>query len=160
MIASASGAGKTTLAQELARPLNAPCHELDALNHGPGWIEATRHELRAAVEPLIAEERRVLDGAYRGKLGDLVFAAADTVVWLDLPMHTWLPRLVRRTMRRIVKREELWNGNRETLHDAIWGRDALIPFVLRNFPRRRRLYLTELAAFPVVRLRSSCEVED
>ena len=101
----------------------------------------------------------MIDGAYRGKLGDLVVAAADTVVWLDLPMRTWLPRLLRRTARRIVRREELWNGNRETLRGAIWGRDALIPFALRNFPRRRRLYPTELAAFPVVRLRSSREVQ-
>ncbi len=80
-------------------------------------------------------------------------------MWLDLPLRTWLPRLVRRTTRRVVRREELWNGNRETLRDAIWGRDALIPFALRNFPRRRRRYPAELAAFPVVRLRSSREVE-
>ncbi len=63
VISSASGAGKTTLALALARRLNAPCHELDALNHGPAWTEATPDELRAAVEPLIATERWVLDGA-------------------------------------------------------------------------------------------------
>ena len=40
-----------------------------------------------------------------------------------------------------------------------WGRDALISFALRNYPRRRRFYPTELAAFPVVRLRSSREVQ-
>lgn len=159
LISSASASGKTTVAKELARRLDAPCYELDALNHGPGWTEATPAELRAAVEPLVAEERWVIDGAYRGKLGDLVLAAADTVVWLDLPMRTWLPRLLRRTAGRIIRREELWNGNRETVRGALWGRDALIPFALRNFPRRRRLYPAAFARYPVVRLRSTAEVE-
>ena len=159
LVSSASASGKTTLARELARRLCVPCHELDALNHGPGWTEATERELRAAVEPLVAGERWVIDGAYRGKLGDLVLAAADTVVWLDLPMRTWLPRLVRRTTRRIVSREELWNGNRETVRGALVGRDALIPYALRNFPRKRRVYPIELASYPVVRLGSAAEVE-
>jgi hypothetical protein len=159
VISTASASGKTTLAREVARRLGLPYHELDALNHGPGWTEASPHELRAAVSPLVATERWVIDGAYRGKIGDLVFDAADTVVWLDLPLRTWLPRLVRRTAGRIIRREELWNGNRESLRGAIWGLDALIPFALRNFPRRRRLYPVELARYHVVRLRSTKEVE-
>ena len=159
LVSSASASGKTTLGRELARRLDAPFHELDALNHGPGWTEATEAELQAAVEPLVAGERWVIDGAYRGKIGDLVLAAADTVVWFDLPMRTWLPRLLRRTVRRIATGEELWNGNRETLRGAFWGRDALIPFALRNYPRHRRLYPTELARYPLVRLRSTTEVK-
>ena len=159
VIASASASGKTTLAHELARRLNVACHELDALNHGPGWTEATPEELRGAVEPLVAGERWVIDGSYRGKLGDLVLAAEDTVVWLDLPRRTWLPRLLRRTAGRIVRREELWNGNRESLRNALWGRDALIPFALRNYGRRRRTYPAELGRYYVVRLRSTPEVE-
>ena len=158
LVSSASASGKTTLAHELARRLGAPCHELDALNHGPNWTEATPEELRAAVAPLVAGERWVIDGAYRGKLGDLVLAAADTVVWLDLPTRTWLPRLVRRTMRRIIRGEELWNGNRETLRNVFFSRDSLILYALRNFSRHRRLYPNELAPFPVVRLRSNREV--
>lgn len=113
VIASASGGGKTTVAQELARRLNAPCHELDALNHGPRWTEATPEELRAAVEPL----------------------AASSAV------------------------KSCGTGTGESLRNAIWGRDALIPYALRNFPRRRRLYPIELAAFPIVRLRANREVE-
>ena len=159
IIGSASGNGKTTLGKELAHRLHAPFHEIDALNHGPGWTEATPDELRARVEPLVAGNRWVIDGVYRRKLGDLVLAAADTTVWLDLPMRVWLPRLVRRTVRRIVRREELWNGNRETLRGALWGRDALIPFALRSHFRCRRSYPAQLARYRVVRLRSPRDVE-
>ena len=140
-MASASGCGKTTLGRELARRLDAPFHELDALNHGPNWAQASADDLRARVEPLLAGERWVVDGSYRSKLGDLVLESADVVVWLDLPRRVWLPRLVRRTIARIVRREELWNGNRETLRSAFFGRDslltswsALVPSSQKSFP--------------------------
>ena len=159
ILASASGNGKTTLGRELARRLEVPFHELDALHHGPGWTEATADELRALVEPLVAEDEWVVDGAYRGKLGDLVLERADLVVWLDLPLRVWLPRLLRRTVRRVVRREELWNGNRETLRNVLFSRDSLILYSLRSHFRHRRTYPAQLARYTVVRLRSPREVE-
>ena len=159
VIASASGNGKTTLGRELARRLEVPFHELDALHHGPGWTEATADVLRARVEPLVAGDEWVVDGAYRGKLGDLVLERADLVVWLDLPLRVWLPRLLRRTMRRIVRREVLWNGNRETLRNTLFSRDSLLLFAFRAHFRHRRTYPAELAPYTVVRLRSPRAVE-
>jgi adenylate kinase family enzyme len=159
IVASASGSGKTTLGRALADRLDVPFHELDALNHGAGWVEATPAELRARVEPLVAADDWVIDGSYRGKLGDLVLARADTVVWIDLPRRVWLPRLLCRTVRRAVLREELWNGNRETLRSVLWAPDALIPYAWRTFPERRRRYPVELAAYPVVRLRTPRAVQ-
>lgn len=159
IIASASSSGKTTLGRELAGRLKAPFHELDAFNHGANWTEATPAELRARVEPLLAEPAWVVDGSYRSKLGDLVLESADVVVWLDLPRRVWFPRLLRRTLSRIVRREELWSGNRETFRNAFLSRDSLLLFALRNYPRRRRLYPEELARYDVVRLRSPREVE-
>ena len=101
----------------------------------------------------------MIDGAYRGKLGDLVLDAADVVVWLDLPLRVWLPRLIRRTAQRIRRREELWNGNRETLVNVIWGRESLLVFAVRSHFRRRREYPDALARWRVVRLRTPAEVE-
>ena len=160
VIGTASGCGKTTVGRALAKRLGVPFVELDALNHGPGWVEATPAELRAKVEPLLVGEGWVIDGGYQGKLGDLVLEAADTVVWLDLPMHTWLPRLVRRTARRIRTKEELWAaGNRETLRTALASRDSPIAFSLRRSRMRRRDYPERLARFDVVRLRTQREVD-
>ena len=101
----------------------------------------------------------MIDGSYRSKLGDLVVARADTVLWLDLPRRVWLPRLLWRTARRAVLREELWNGNRETLGGVLWGPDALIPFAWRTFHDRRRRYPVELAGYPMIRFRRVREVK-
>lgn len=160
VIASASGCGKTTVGRALAARLGVPFVELDALNHGPGWAEATAAELRARITPIVATDGWVIDGGYRGKLGDLVLEGADTVVWLDLPRREWVPRLVRRTIRRILTREELWSGNRETVRDGFLHRDGLLRFAWRNYPRRRAKYPSELARFHVVRLRSQRAVDE
>src|SRR4051812_36074483 len=96
---------------------------------------------------------------YQRKLGSLVLDMADTVVWLDLPIHVWLPRLVRRTSRRIRGREPLWNANRETLWTAIGGPDSLLGYALRSHFRRRRYWPEQLAPYPVTRLRSTQAVD-
>lgn len=158
-MASASCSGKTTLGRELARRLDVPFVELDALNHGPNWAQATPEELRAKVAPLVDEPGWVVDGSYRSKLGDLVLDRADVVVWLDLPVRVWLPRLVRRTLRRAVRRERLWNDNRETIWGGFFARDSLLRFALRTYPTRRRVYPVELGRYNLVRLRSPREVE-
>jgi adenylate kinase family enzyme len=159
VIATASGCGKTTTGRALAAALDVPYVELDAIHHQAGWTELDGAELRRRVEPIVARDSWVIDGSYRGKLGDLVLECADTVVWLDLPRRVWLPRLVSRTLRRVVLREELWNGNRESLRGVFSGTDSLIRYALRNEPRRRQRYPRELARFRVARLRSQAEVD-
>ena len=158
VIASASGNGKTTLGRELAARLDVPFVELDALVHGPNWTETPDEVLRAQVEPVLARDGWVVDGTYRHKLGDIVLERAEVVVWLDLPIRVWLPRLAARTGRRLRGTEPLWNGNRESLTTAVWGRESLFAWALRSHFRRRREWPGTLSAYPVVRLRSDAEV--
>ena len=121
VISSASGNGKTTLGRALALRLDVPFVELDSLVHGPGWAETPDDELRALVEPILGSDGWVIDGTYWRKIGRIVLDAADTVVWLDLPLRVWFLRLLRRTGRRWVGREPLWNNNRETLRTSSGG---------------------------------------
>ncbi len=44
-----SGSGKTTFALELARRLELPFVELDALHHGPDWYQPSAEEFSATV---------------------------------------------------------------------------------------------------------------
>jgi adenylate kinase family enzyme len=159
LISTASGCGKSTTGRALAERMDVPYYELDALHHGPNWEPRTADELRALVEPIVRGESWVVDGTYRGKIGDLVPEAADLVVWLDLPVRVWLPRLLRRTARRVIRKEELWNGNRERWRDVVHPRNSVVVYALRNYRRTRRTLEPELARFRVARLRSPAEVE-
>ena len=161
-VIGASGSGKTSLGRSLAALLELPYVELDALHHGPNWTEASSEELQAAVlrELERHEEGWVIDGNYERKIGDLVVERADTVVWLDLPLALILLRLLRRTAGRIVRRTELWNGNRETIRNALFSRDSLFAWTVRSHGRHRRHQPGRLARLDVrlVHLRSPAEV--
>ena len=114
-VVGSSGSGKTTLARALAAAIGAAHIELDGLFHGPDWTPTPDEEFRARVAALTRDERWVIDGNYSA-VRDLVWSAADTVVWIDLPRRTILPGLLRRTLNRMRTGEELWNGNRERFH--------------------------------------------
>ena len=158
-VLGSSGSGKTTVGRAIAERLGVPFVELDALHWGPEWTEAKAEDLRARVQPIVATDAWVIDGAYRGKIGDLVIERTDVVVWLDLPARVWFPRLLRRTVVRIIRREEFLNANRETVRQTFFSRDSLLLYAARTHRRRQRLYPAALARYNVVRLRSQREVD-
>jgi hypothetical protein len=80
-------------------------------------------------------------------------------MWLDLPTRVWFPRLLKRTARRVTGREAMWNGNRESLRGAFWGRESLFGYALTQQAKRRRDWPEWLAGYPVVRLRSTEDVD-
>jgi len=152
-----SGSGKSTFAAELARRLDLPYIELDALHHGPNWAEPSAEEFRAKVQQAMdsAPDGWVIDGNYEGKLGTLVLDAADAIVWLDLPLVFTARRLLRRTAHRIRDDVELWSGNKETWRGVLVGRDALFWWMVKGHFRHRRRWPKLFAGDPrFVRLRS------
>jgi adenylate kinase family enzyme len=108
-----SGSGKTTMATRLASSLGIPRLELDSVFHQADWQPLPREEFRATVRDFAAADAWVIDGNYDSAVRDLVWSRADTVIWLDLPRHRIMRQLTARTLRRMVSRAELWNGNRE-----------------------------------------------
>jgi adenylate kinase family enzyme len=159
-----SGSGKTTLARTVAAALGVPFVETDALVHGPGWSETGDAELRELLRPTVEADGWVIDSDYRRKLGTYVMEHADTVVWLDLPLHVCLRRLLARTIPRIRLQQELWNGNTESWRDAFGGWDSLFVYAIRKHASQRRtlpelLARPELAHLQVVRLRTPAAVD-
>jgi len=160
VVKGGSGAGKSTMALVMSRHLGLPLVELDALHHGPNWTEASATELQERVLIALDDERGwVVDGNYENKIGALVLDRAELIVWLDLPLRTKFPRLVRRTVSRWLRREELWNGNRETLKDTLWGREALLPWAVRSHFRQRGQWPRELVGRTVVRLSTARDAD-
>ena len=111
-VVGTSGSGKSTLGAALAARLGVDFLELDSVFHQPGWVPLPREEFRERVAVAVAGERWVIDGNY-SMVRDLVWARADTVVWLDLPKRTVMRQVIWRSFRRAAARVELWNGNRE-----------------------------------------------
>ena len=118
-----SGSGKSTLSRAISQRLAVPHIELDAIHHLPDWVPIEPDRFRETVADLTAGDCWVIDGNYRTVVVDgPVWARADTVVWLDRPRRVVMRRLAWRTLRRAVRREELWNGNREPCRN-LWSWD-------------------------------------
>lgn len=152
MVASASGSGKTTLGRALAKKLGAPFIEVDAVQHLRNWALATPAQFRAQVEPILDGESWVIDGTAPDMVGRLVVERAELIIWLDLPPWVWLPRLLRRSARRWFFREELWNGNRESLRDIFGPPDGVLPHAIRAYFFRRGRVRARLDGCAVLRL--------
>jgi adenylate kinase family enzyme len=157
-VVGTTGSGKTTLAHRLARHLDVPHVELDALHWGPDWVPVPTAVFRERATKVLSGSRWVVDGNY-GKVRDIVWSRADTIVWLDYTLPVIMRRLVWRTIRRVVTREELWSGNREGVRGTLFSRDSILLWALRTFRRRRREYPVlfaspEYAHLAIVRLHS------
>lgn len=137
VIVGDAGAGKSTLAQSLAQRLGLTHIELDALAWDAGWQLAPPEVLRARVAAAVSDDRWVADGNYGG-VRDLVWGRANTLIWLNYPILLVLWRLWWRTWRRMLRREPLWNGNRERFGTQFFSRSSLFWWVLTSYRRRRR----------------------
>ena len=118
VVRGTSGSGKTTLARAIAESRDLRFVELDALFHQPRWTPLDEGSFRDAVAAVARTEGWVVCGNYRA-VADLRLDRCDTVVLFDLPRRTVMSRVVRRTLRRIATREELWNGNRERARNLL-----------------------------------------
>lgn len=140
--------------------LELPYVEIDGLFHGPNWqpIPTFVDE----VERFTAGERWVIEWQYRaGK--PLIAERADLLVWLDPPTVVTLTQLTRRTIRRRIRREGLWNGNQEgPLWQVLTDPDHIIRWGIRTRNKLREevpALARERPGLPIVRLSSRREVE-
>lgn len=145
VIIGVSGAGKTTLANQLAERINAlsgqPCQriEMDALAWLPNWEQVERETLRQKVAERVRDKQWVLDGNY-SSVRDLTWPAADTVIWLNYSFSLVLWRVFWRTIKRTFRRELLWGTNRESLSKAFLSKDSIIWWTISTYHRRQRTY--------------------
>lgn len=140
------GSGKSTLARALALRLDVVHVELDALFHQPGWTPLPDEAFRERVAETVDGLAWVVDGNY-GVVQPIVWARADTVVWLDLPKTLVLRRIAVRTVRRVVRRERLWNDNREPLSNltSLDPQRSIIAYAARQHAIYQERYASAMA---------------
>jgi len=162
-VVGTTGCGKTTFAAALAERLGVPHIEMDALFWKPNWEQTPDEEFFPIIDEATRGDRWVLDGGY-SRTRAITWPRAEAIVWLDYSFARVFFRLVRRTIRRALTREELWTGCRESLRISLFSRDSILIWCLKTYGRRRRSYptliaLPENAHLQFVRLRTPADAQ-
>jgi adenylate kinase family enzyme len=97
-IVGCGGSGKSYVARELGRLLDLPVTHLDAVHFDERWNPLPVERFEAAQRELVAAPRWVIDGNYHSTI-QVRLAAADTVVFMDLPTLACLWGVLSRQVR-------------------------------------------------------------
>ncbi|MEK0154165.1 adenylate kinase [Arthrobacter oryzae] len=134
-----TGSGKSSAAHAYAAASGLPEFSADDdIGWLPGWQQRTVENQRELAADVASRDRWVLDSAY-GVWRDIVVPRAELVVALDYPRWLSLTRLVSRSIRRVVTRQPVCNGNVETLA-RLCTRDSIFYWHFNSFARKKRVF--------------------
>lgn len=132
------------MAKQLSVTLGLVHIELDALHHLADWQTRPADEFVSKVAEAMdaAPNGWVMCGGYGRIVGRKRLEHADTLIWLDPPRAVVMRQITWRTLRRVLTREKLWNGNREPFTNLYrWDPDKnVIRWAWTRFDQRRAGY--------------------
>ena len=136
------GAGKSTLAIQLAEKTNLPLFHLDRLFWKAGWQEVDKETFIQKQAAILETDKWIIDGNYGGTM-EKRLEQADTIIFLDFSTITCLVGIFSRYLRyRKTSRPDMTEGNAERL-DYIFFK-----YVLFYNRTRRPKILKDLDTLP------------
>ncbi|SIO96740.1 adenylate kinase [Vibrio spartinae] len=102
------GSGKSTVSKALALASGLPLHQLDSLVYKPNGEFVAREEFDAAHNDILCSDSWVIDGL--GPISSFYerLAAADTLVYIDLPYSVSYWFVTKRLLKGLFVKPEGW----------------------------------------------------
>jgi adenylate kinase family enzyme len=145
-VVGTSASGKTYVARELARRLGLAYINNDEIIWRPNWQPTPREQRRELFDIATQVQEWAVDGNLGSSPEDqLLLNRCDTIVWLDLPRWQVWSQVVTRTLGRLLTREELWHGNRESLR-MLFSRDSIVWWSVKSYASIRGRYTALFAS--------------
>jgi len=138
-----SCSGKSTFGRQLATILEIPFIELDALNWEPDWQglnENDPEKLEQKIRESTIDDEWLVAGSYESFCKRIVWPRVQTIIWLDLPMHLLIVRMVKRSWTRWRSKELLWGTNYERFWPQLmlWRKEeSLLWWIVTQHERKR-----------------------
>ncbi|KAJ6482606.1 hypothetical protein C8R45DRAFT_830635 [Mycena sanguinolenta] len=142
-----SGKLASTVGKRLADLLGLPFISLDAFFWKPGWEESTKEEMRARVEQRLSEcpHGWVVDGNYTRRIGTIVVDTCTDVIWLDPPLALYLPRIIWRTLLRLLRLEESCSPGCPESVRKLFSNESIVWWCITNHGRTRARETAKMA---------------
>jgi adenylate kinase family enzyme len=154
-----AGAGKSTLARRLAHVTGLPLYPLDLIQYKSGGGKVPHEDYLKAHADVIGRDAWIIDGFGCVTSAWQRFGAADTLIYLDLPLSTHYWWVTKRFLKSAFAAPEGWPENspmwRSTLDS--W---RVVGLCHRHLtPKYRKLVEDAAASKRVHHLRSAVEIQ-
>jgi adenylate kinase family enzyme len=153
-----TGGGKSTLARRLAGITGLPLYPLDLIQFKPGGVPVPHDEYLRQHAEILGRDRWIIEGYGDTKSAWERFAAADTLVHIDLPLavHAW--GVTERFLKAAFVAPEGWPPG-SPLWKSTLNSYRVLGLCHRHLtPRYRQLLAAEAGRKRVHALRSRAEI--
>jgi adenylate kinase family enzyme len=149
MVIGSGGSGKSELSRRIGEILGIEVIHLDRVYWRPNWTEPQKHEWKETVEDLVNRESWIIDGNFGGTM-EIRAAAADTIIFIDLPRVLCVWRAVKRWIKYPNRtRPDMGEGCPEKIDleflQWIWNfpRDSKprLMEILRRYEKTKSIYV-------------------
>src|SRR5262245_18453045 len=103
-----AGGGKSTLARRLAELTGLPLYPLDKIQFRSGGSQVSHGEYLAIHSDLLGRDEWIIDGFGCVASAWERFSAADTLIYIDLPLLTHYRWVTKRLVRGLFMNPEGW----------------------------------------------------
>jgi adenylate kinase family enzyme len=149
-----TGGGKSTLARRLAELTQLPLYPLDLIQWEPGGVEVPHAEYLKAHKELLSRDAWIIDGYGCFASAWERFSAADTLIYIDLPLFTHFRWVTKRFFNGLFVNPEGWPENSPVWSSAMNCYRVLWRCHRHLTPRYRELVADAAASKRVYHLRT------
>jgi adenylate kinase family enzyme len=153
-----AGGGKSTLAKKLAELTHIPLYPLDMIQFRAGGEKVPHDEYLKRHGELLQREAWIIDGYGCRKSAWERFAAADTLVYVDLPLFTHFLWVTTRLFKGLFVTPEGWPEGSPMLSSTIGSYRVLWLCHRHLTPKYRELVSEARQHKRVYHLRSAAEM--
>lgn len=153
-----TGGGKSTLARTLSELTQLPLHPLDLIQYRAGGGKVPHDEYLRAHAELLQRDTWIIDGF--GCMPSTLerFAAADTLIYVDLPLFTHYRWVTKRLLKGLFANPEGWPDNSPIWSSTMDSYRVVWRCHRRLTPRYRQLVADAASTKRVHHLRSPAEM--
>jgi adenylate kinase family enzyme len=154
-----AGGGKSTLARRLAAATRLPLHVIDEMQFRVGGVAVSQDEYLRNHAELLSRDEWIIDGFGGARAAWERFAAADTLVLVDLPLiaHYWW--VTKRLILGLFATPEGWPEGSPVWSSSMSSYRVIWSCHTRLTPKYRELIAESASSKRVHHLRSRAEIE-
>jgi adenylate kinase family enzyme len=153
-----AGGGKSALAQRLAALTGLPLHVVDMMQYRPGGAKVPHDEFLQAHADILRRDEWIIDGFGNMAIAWERFAAADTLIYVDLPLFIHCRRVTKRLIKGLFADPPGWPENSPLWSSSVQSYRVLWLCHRDLTPKYRQLVAEGAASKRVHHLRSPGQI--